>query len=90
MIGHGQGRSATIRIFPKHCDVCGFAHDSESQKFKRANRPLLGRVNGKLRHLYRHCFIDQKSFQNGEIFIPGFCAKCFDMKLHSGFYVRQC
>ena len=90
MIGHGQGRSGAIYIFPKHCNVCGFTHDPESQKFKSANHPSLGGVNGKLRHLYRHCFINQKSFQNREIFIPCFCAKCLDMKLHSRFYVRQC
>ena len=58
--------------------------------FDACHHPSLGGVNGKLRHLYRHCFINQKNFQNGEIFIPGFCAKCFDMKLHSRFYVRQC
>ena len=50
----------------------------------------LGASTGNFAIYHRHFFIDQKSLYDRGIFIECLCAKCFDMKLNSGFYVRQC
>ena len=50
MIGHSQGGSDSVRMFPQHADMLFFTYNAETKVLQRLDDLTLRGVNGKFVH----------------------------------------